>query len=127
MLKQIIDWYYHLYIITSRKITEVVCAPFFSDAINDVILDQVRITEIDVKITNAIGEFLDVGDIIITFDRPSHETVFTIKSIKDPTKVGAYLSDELESIMHSMAVWFQRGQMPEHVKFNEDIFPGDEI
>jgi len=43
--KVFVDWYYHLYIVTDRKVAEVYCKPFFAESINEVRLDQVRCTE----------------------------------------------------------------------------------
>src|SRR3990167_1988008 len=43
------SWYYHFYIVTNRKILEVKSIPFLSSSANDVLLDQVRCTEIDIK------------------------------------------------------------------------------
>lgn len=122
--KQTIDWHYHFYVITTRRIVEIIATPFFYDVINDIFLDQVRTTEVDVKIPNFIFELLNIGDVVISFDRPSHDAIFVLKSISDPYSVGMCLGDTLEEMMKSTSVWFKRGEMPEHIKFTEDSFEG---
>ncbi len=90
-----IDWYFNFYIVTSRKILEIKYAPLFSREINKVLLDQVRCTEIDARVDGFINEFLDIGDITMTFDRPTHQEEFVIKDVKDPKEVERYLETTL--------------------------------
>src|SRR5258708_4129457 len=90
------DWYYHIYVITNRKIMEIITVPSSSNVINEVFLDQVRTTEVDTKINNFFGELINLGDVKISFDRPSHDEVFLIKNIYNPTTTGIYLGDLLE-------------------------------
>lgn len=123
LTKIVVDWYYHLYIVTTRKILDVWSAPLFSDNVNDVFLDQVRTTEVDTKVDNVVNQFFDVGDVIIAFDRPSKEKVFVLSSIRNPRQTGMYLGDTLESIMQSSPVWFVKGDESNHAKFHEDVFP----
>lgn len=105
-LKTYTDWYYHFFIITNRKIVEASYTPF-SRSIDDVFLDQVRITEIDVKLNGFMQQLFNVGDVIIYFDRPSHDRTFTLSNIKSPKNVGVFLSDALETIMHNEPIWFK--------------------
>lgn len=102
------------------KILEVNFVPIFSQVINDVFLDQVRTTEIDIKINNFIHEFFDVGDVVISFDRPSHEETFTLKDIKNPRDTGIFIADAIESIMHETPVWFHPRDMSNVVMQTED-------
>src|SRR3989344_2230428 len=118
LLKVYIDWYYHMYVITTRKILEIACIPFFSDIMNDVILDQVRVTEVDARTNGFFNEILDVGDVVITFDRPSHEGQFVLRNVPQPREVGTALGDEFETLMHALSVWFRKGKSPRHVKFS---------
>lgn len=125
--KLIADWYYHLYIVTTKRILEVSCAPLFSHSINDVLLDQVRITEVDVKIKGFINELLDMGDVLIEFDRPSHDKMFIIANIKDPSNTGLILANTVKLMMQSSPVWFQpRNHAAELYKFTEDVVHHEE-
>lgn len=85
--KIITDWYFNLYIVTNRKILEVSYKPLASREVNEVLLDQVRCTEIDTKIEGLVNEVLDVGDIIVTFDRPTHQEEFVFTKIGNPRSI----------------------------------------
>lgn len=120
--KTVIDWYYHLYIVTTRKILEIKCIPFFSDMIDDVFLDQVRTTEVDTIIPSFIHELLDIGSVTVAFDRPSHDEVYTLANIKDPRGTANFLADSLEGLMRPAPVWFHPDKSTDVIKFTEDIF-----
>ncbi len=85
--KSVTDWYFNLYIVTNRKILELSYKPLASRKVNEVLLDQVRCTEIDTKIEGLINEVLDVGDVIVTFDRPTHQEEFVFTRIANPRSV----------------------------------------
>lgn len=121
--KILVDWYYHLYVVTTRRILEICYTPLFSDTIYDVLLDQVRTTEVDVRIKSFLHEFLNMGDVNIVFDRPSHEETFMLCDIKDPRKTGIFLCDSFETIMHEAPVWFEPRRQNNILRFSEDIFP----
>lgn len=119
--KIVVDYYFHVYLVTNRKILEVMAIPMFTDKINDVLLDQVRTTEIQVKMPGMFHELFDLGDVYIEFDRPSHEQQFIFDNISYPNVVGSILSKELQSIMQESPVWFQ----PRHnnfSKYNDDTY-----
>jgi hypothetical protein len=105
--KMVVDSYFHIYVVTNRKILEVICRPFFTDTINDVFLDQVRTTEVDVRMNGIVNEVLNMGDVVIAFDRASHDKEFILKDIKDPRNTGNLIGDELKSIMYATPIWFQ--------------------
>lgn len=117
-----IDWRFHLYVLTTRKILEVTFTPIFSHVINDVFLDQVRTTEIDINVSGVINEFVNVGDVVILFDRPSHEETMVLRNIEDPRGTGILISDALENIMHNTPIWFQPREPHNAVKFNEEVY-----
>lgn len=123
LTKVILDWYYHLYVISSRKILEIHCIPFFSDQIDNVFLDQVRTTEIDAHISNFLYELLDMGDVTIAFDRPSHDEVYTLSKIKHPREVATLLGKEFEEEMTQSPVWFKSSETPHVARISEDIYP----
>jgi len=122
--KAIVDWYYHIYIVTTRKILEVKCIPFFADTIDNVFLDQVRTTEVDTIIPSFIHELLDIGSVTVAFDRPSHDEVYTLSNIKDPRETAKFLADALEDLMRPASVWFNHERGNEITKFTEDVFNG---
>jgi len=93
--KVIIDWYFHLYIVTTRKILEVSYTPFSSLSRNDILLDRVNCTEIDVQRHGILGELMDIGDIVITFDRPTHREEFVLRDIEACNKIGIFLTQTL--------------------------------
>lgn len=122
LIKIIADWYYHLYIITNRRILEVCYSPLFSEYINDVLLDQVRITEVDVKIKSIVQELLNIGDVVIVFDRPSHEETFIMTDIQNPSQVGGLLANSLEGLMHDAPIWFRPREATDVLRYAEDIY-----
>ncbi len=120
--KIIADWHYHMYIFTTKRILEVSCAPLFSHSINDVALDQVRVTEVQVRIRGLVDQFLNKGDVAIAFDRPSHDQMFVIPDISDPSETGALIANSVKLMMESSPVWFQpRQQSADLYKFTEDV------
>jgi hypothetical protein len=96
-IKSVIDWYFNIYIVTNKKITEICYKPLSSRQVSGILLNQVRCTEIDTKINGIINEFLDVGDIIITFDRPTHQEEFVLTDIEDPKRIETYLENSFSS------------------------------
>ena len=106
--KVIADWYFHLYIVTSQKILEVSHIPLFSCSVYDILLRQVRCTEIDVSQDGVLQEILNIGDVTITFDRPTHQEMFIFRSIKDPQVIGRYLNNALDISYQNMGeVWYK--------------------
>ncbi len=57
--KLIVDWYCHFYLLTAHRILEVCYKPLFTSHINNVILNQVKSTEIDIEKTGFINQLLD--------------------------------------------------------------------
>lgn len=88
----LLGWYFHLYVVTSRKILELSYSPFGDCIINNILLDQVKCTEVDMHSPGFFYQLLDVGNISITFDRPTHQQEFLIEKIKDYRKIGSHLS-----------------------------------
>ena len=93
--KIIIDWYFHVYILTNRKILEFTYTPLMSYDVNDVLLDRVYCTEIDFQTRGWVRDLLDMGDIILTFDRPTHQEEFVLRDILGCNKIGNFLTQEL--------------------------------
>lgn len=107
----IIDWYFHLYILTNRKILEVWYTPLASHKVNDVLLDKVNCTEIDLQVDGFVHELIEMGDVVITFDRPTHEEEFVLKDIHKPDRVEKFLTKTLmdhEAKDSISPIWFRR-------------------
>lgn len=124
-VKAVVDWYFHLYIVTTRKILEACYTPLFSHVINEVLLDQVRCTEVDIQMEGIFREVIDMGNIMITFDRPTHQEEFCLMNIRDPQKVGILLGDALDAMQHyyGMPAWYKTKGGSHKTRFAEDIFP----
>lgn len=94
-LKAIIEWYFNIYVITNKKIMDISYSPLSSQQINEVLLDQVRCTEIDTKTEGFLNDIFDIGYVIVTFDRPTHKEEFVFDYMESPRKIEAYLEGAL--------------------------------
>ncbi len=124
--KILVDWYFHLYAVTTHKLLEICYTPLFSKATNDVLLDQVKCTEIDIKTDGMVKQLLDIGSIIVTFDRPTHQEEFTLSNIKDSQKLGMSLGNALlhpDTRFAQQEVWFRSRNDPGQFRFTEEIVP----
>lgn len=121
----LVKWYYHLYIITTHKILEVRYLPPFYHSVNDVLLDQVRCTEIDVKTSGILNELLNIGNITLTFDRPTHQEEFVLADISNPDAIGMHLGDMLDAMKRnaSSQVWYRTHDNKRPFRFTDDIYP----
>ena len=93
--KLIIDWYFHIYILTNRKILEFRYTPLTSYIVNDIMLDRVYCTEVDFQTNGLLHDLIDMGDIMITFDRPTHQEEFVLRDIHACQEVGVFLTQQL--------------------------------
>lgn len=93
--KTIVDWYFHMYILTSRKILELRYTPLTSYVVNDIMLDRVNCTEVDLQSNGFFNEIIDMGDICITFDRPTRQEEFILKDIQGSHELTTYLTQQL--------------------------------
>ena len=94
-LRSFIDWYYNIYVITNRKILTISYSPLTSHKINEILLDQVKATEIDTKIDGILNELLNIGHVFVTFDRPTHGEELMFSYVKNPNKIETYLQNAL--------------------------------
>lgn len=127
--KLIADWYCHFYLLTNRRVLEVNYKPLFTSSINNVILNQVKSTEIDIEKKGFINQLLDIGNVMITFDRPTHQEEFCFMNIKNPTSVGFLLADVLdmnkvEFDLMNNPIWYQTKNKEKPYRITEEIFPG---
>lgn len=91
----IIYWYFHIYVLTNRKILEVWYTPLSNHVMNDVFLDKVNCTEIDLSSKGFFHELIDLGDLTITFDRPTHQEEFVLHDIKNCDEIDRLLTQKL--------------------------------
>ncbi len=94
-VRDLIHWSFHLYIATNKQIIEIHYSPLLSEAINSVLLDQIRCTEIDVEMYGFIPELIGIGNVELTFDRPTHKEEFIIRDIRSPRKIANLLSAQI--------------------------------
>ncbi len=109
--KAIIDWYFHMYMVTNRKILELRYTPLTSYLVNDVMLDRVSCTEIDLRTNGFLNELIDMGDIIMTFDRPTHQEEFVLKDICGSHKLANFLTQKLMDDREQepvLPMWYRR-------------------
>lgn len=110
--KVIVDWYFHMYILTNRKILELRYTPLTSYIVNDVMLDRVNCTEVDLLSSGFLNELIDMGDISITFDRPTHQEEFILKDIQGSHELSTYLTQQLmdgrEPNLSPQTIWFRQ-------------------
>jgi membrane-associated HD superfamily phosphohydrolase len=107
--KTIVNWYFHMYILTNRKILELRYTPLTSYVVNDVMLDRVSCTEVDLQSNGFFNEIIDMGDIVITFDRPTRREEFVLKDIQGSHDLATYLTQQLlDGAPHSASVLQQQ-------------------
>lgn len=122
--KTIIDWYFHLYVVTTRRVLELLYTPPFSHKTNGVLLDRVKCTEIDTRRSGIISELADMGDIVLTFDRPINQEEFSFLNIKEPRETAAFLNEILSSGESENPVaqsWYKQKDKERPFRFMEDV------
>lgn len=132
VIKAIVDWYFHFYILTDRRILEIAYQPLFSDKVNNIILNQVKSTEIVVEQNGIVNKIFNKGNVIITFDRPTHEDEFIFYDLKNPKNVGFLLADALDLITtandknngNAKFTWYKGRDEKKQFYMTEEIFPG---
>lgn len=90
--QKIIEWYFHLYVISDKKILEIFHSPLIFGKVKEILLSQVRCTEVDSEMKGLLDHIFNIGDVTITFDRPTHEKEVVLKSIKHPNALCNHLS-----------------------------------
>jgi len=114
--KIIVDWYFHMYILTNRKILELRYTPLTSYVVNDIMLDRVNCTEVDLQSNGFFNELIDMGDIVITFDRPTRREEFVLKDIQGSHELATYLTQQLldgtprqaTMLQQQNTIWFRQ-------------------
>ncbi|OGH21488.1 MAG: hypothetical protein A2629_01600 [Candidatus Levybacteria bacterium RIFCSPHIGHO2_01_FULL_41_15] len=127
IIKLMVDWHCHFYILTTHRILEVSYKPLFSNYINNVILNQVKSTEIDVEKSGLINQILDMGNVYVTFDRPTHGELFSLLNIQSPRSVGFLMSEVLDIEKRDFMktpLWYKSDDEKKPFRITEEIFPG---
>lgn len=130
IIKILADWYCHFYVLTSQRIMEISYKPLFSRNINNVIINQVKSTEIDVEMEGMLSQILNIGSVIITFDRPTHQQEFWMHSIADPKSVGFLLAEHLDQARTDKmqpVLWTKTKDKDDRFRMIEEIFPGESV
>lgn len=125
VIRDLIHWSFHIFIATNRQIIEVHYSPLFSEAINSVLLDQIRCTEIDVEMFGLIPELLGIGSVALTFDRPTHKEEFVIRDIRSPRNIANLLSAQIHQAPNSVSVKTSQQLWIKELKANKYRFLGD--
>lgn len=116
-------WYFHFYIITTHKILDIYSSPF-RHTVNDVLLDQVRCTEIDIRMNGIINELFGMGDVLITFDRPTHQETLVLARLAHAKELGMKLGDVFaERHDTAIPIWHRQKGGGTLFRFTEEIFP----
>lgn len=118
-VRELIHWCYHLYIATNKQLIEVRYSPLLSHAINSVLLDQIRCTEIDVEMYGIIPELIGIGNVAITFDRPTHKEEFVIRGIRSPRSIANLLSAQIHQSLPTIQK--QNLQSPEKLLWTREL------
>ncbi len=69
--------------------------PLFSHVVTDVLLDKINCTEIDLVSKGFFHELIGVGDVAITFDRPTHQDEFVFSDVGDCHNLARFLTQKL--------------------------------
>lgn len=129
IIHTLIDSYYHIFIVTNRKLLEVRFLPFAQSVVNEILLDQVKCTELDMKCDGFIHNIFNIGSVMLTFDRPTHQEVFLIPHISDYRKIGMIISQVIvaqrqvvkeNQNMEAKEIWFKVPNQENKYKFMEE-------
>ena len=78
-------------------------------------LDRVNCTEVDLQSNGFFNEIIDMGDICITFDRPTRREEFVLKDIQGSHELATYLTQQLldapqsaSMLQQQNTIWFRQ-------------------
>lgn len=112
VIRAYIAWYFHFYLVTTRKIVEVCNIPFGNYFMNEILLDRVKCTEVDITSLGIINQLFRIGDVVVTFDRPTkHRDSFVFSNVSNSNTIKELLTDYLiesysEKINISKNIWY---------------------
>ncbi len=104
---EFINWYFHFYLVTKRKIVEVWNTPFGKYFINEIMLDRVKCTEVDISSNGVLNQLLRIGDVTVTFDRPTqHRDSFIFQNVSNANSIREILSDYFSEDRKETTAWY---------------------
>lgn len=125
IVRDLIHWSFHLYIATTKQIIEIHYSPLMAEAINSILLDQIRCTEIDVDMYGILPELIGIGNVELTFDRPTHKEQFIIRGIRSPRVIANLLSAQIHQIVPNSLRQVQKPLWVKELKKNKYRFIGE--
>lgn len=125
VVRDLIHWSFHLYIATTKQIIEIHYSPLLAEAINSILLDQIRCTEIDVDMYGILPELIGIGNVELTFDRPTHKEQFIIRGIRSPRVIANLLSAQIHQIVPNSLTQVQKPLWVKELKKNKYRFVGE--
>lgn len=122
----LINWFYHIYIVTDRKLLEIKYFPMSAYVSNEVLLDQIKCTEVDMNTKGILYQLFNIGNITVSFDRPTHMQEFVMLNIKNYRQVGKLLTNKLVTKTESPAekskqLWTKKNDGTGKISFREEI------
>lgn len=92
--KTFVDWYFHFYVITTKRIIEISHSPMFFSRINGLLIDQIRCIEIEERRSGIIKEIFDYGDVVVKYDSATRSDSFRFSNIPSPSEF-AYMLNKI--------------------------------
>lgn len=125
IVKILADWYFHFYLITNRKISEVCYLPLSTHYVNEVLLDRVKCTEVDVRTDGIIKQLLNIGSVTVTFDRPTHQEAFVFWNVGNAKEIGYLLSGKpMEAGSEERTIYYRPLDNDKRYYAADEIMPG---
>ncbi len=128
IVKILADWYFHFYLITSRKISEICYLPLSTHYVNEVLLDRVKCTEVDVRTDGIVKQLLNIGSVTVTFDRPTHQEAFVFWNVGNAKEIGFLLSGKsAEASSEERTIYYRPADNDRRYYTADEITPGFSI
>ena len=68
---------------------------------NELLLDQMRVVEVDIDVGNIFNQVVGKGDVIIVLDQYAHVHSFTLRDISHPRRAGMCLTQAFEASLQN--------------------------
>lgn len=70
-------------------------------------LDRVKCTEVDISSNGVLNQLLRIGDVIVTFDRPTqHRDSFIFQNVSNANSIREILSDYFSEDRKETTAWY---------------------
>jgi len=107
VVNEYLSWYFQFYLVTKRKIVEVCNVPFRKYFINEILLDRVKCTEVDIMSNGIINQLFRIGDVVVTFDRPTHHRdSFIFSNVSNANSIREILTDYFSENRKETTTWY---------------------